>query len=214
MIAFANRPQRRRTTKTAWHDEFLKMLPTIRRHARIAFHYLKPEARAEAVQEVLACALVAYVRLFELGKTDVAFPSVLARYGVAQYRDGRRVGNKMNVRDVSSPYAQRRKAINLERLDRYCNENGQWLEAIVEDKRSGPAEIAACRIDFADWLAQLSPRQRRIANVLASGETTARTAKRFRLSAARISQIRCELRQSWREFQGELPAKETDAAAA
>ena len=82
------------------------------------------------------------------------------------------------------------------------------MEALVEDKRSNPADIAACRIDFADWLDRLSPRQRQVATVLASGETTTRTAKRFRVSLGRISQIRQDLRKSWQEFQGETPANE------
>ena len=35
-------------------------------------------------------SLIAFVRLFSLGKSELAYPSVLARYGVAQARDGRR----------------------------------------------------------------------------------------------------------------------------
>ncbi len=211
MIAFAKRPRQKSAQKPAWHDGFLKMVPAIRRHAQIAFRHQMGEARDEAVQEVLANALVAFVRLNELGKTDVAFPSALARYGVAQYRDGRKVGNKMNVGDVLSHYARRRKDFHVERLDRYCEEDGQWLEAVVEDKRCSPADVAACRIDFADWLAGLSSRQRRIATVLASGESTAQTAKRFRVSRGRISQLRKEFHVSWCEFQGESPAQIVDA---
>ena len=36
-----------------------------------------------------------------------AYPSVLARCAVAQIKDGRLVGGRMNVKDVSSPYCQR-----------------------------------------------------------------------------------------------------------
>jgi hypothetical protein len=32
---------------------------------------------------------VAFVRLYSQGRTDLAYPSVLARYAVAQYRAGR-----------------------------------------------------------------------------------------------------------------------------
>ena len=49
----------------------------------------------------------------------------------------------------------------------------------------------------------LPVRYRRIAKVLASGESTRETAKRFKLSSGRISQIRAELKQSWQAFQGE-----------
>lgn len=206
MIALIN-SEERKDTNTCWHHEFLKMLPDMRRYAWQAFRQLPSEARSDAVQEVLASVTVAYARLFELGKTDVAYPSVLARYAIAQYREGRRVGTKMNCQDILSPYAQKKKTIRVERLDHYCNVDGDWQEVLVEDKHSDPAEIAASRIDFAEWLAGLTNRRRHIAMTLAGGESTSRAAKRFHVSRARISQIRQELRTSWQEFQGEIPAK-------
>ncbi|MCH7687263.1 MAG: hypothetical protein IH899_11375 [Planctomycetes bacterium] len=99
----------RRTTAPHWHEKFLQMLPVIQQSASIAFRHLKAEAREEAIQDVTANALVAFVRLVELGKADLAFPTVLARYGVSQFHSGRRVGTRLNVRDVMSPFAQRNK---------------------------------------------------------------------------------------------------------
>ena len=53
---------------------------------------------------------------------------------------------------------------------------------------------------------QLLPRRlRKIATFLANGETTGAAAKRFRLSQARISQIRKELFLAWHRFQGDEP---------
>lgn len=187
----------------AWHEGFLAMLPVIERHAKVAFRDLDPEARQEAVQEVIANTLVAFIRLVELDKSDLAYPTVLARYAVAQVRDGRRVGNRLNVRDVSSPYAQMRKGFQVERLDRYDKNDREWLEILVEDRHATPADVAASRLDFAAWLKSLSSRYRKIATTLATGETTGRVAQMFRLSNARISQLRRELRDSWRQFQGE-----------
>jgi hypothetical protein len=67
--------------------------------------------------------------------------------------------------------------------------------------------MAASRIDFAAWLGMLSARRRKIAQVLAMGESTSAVARRFRVSPARISQIRRELHQIWQRFQGEeLPS--------
>ena len=43
-----------------------------------------------------------------------------------------------------------------------------------------------------------------IAKLLAKGETTGAAARKFGLSAGRISQLRQELAESWVEFQGEL----------
>jgi len=82
---------------------FDAMIPRITRIAKISFRHLKPEAREEAVQEVLCNAWQAYDRLVERGKAGLAYASVLARYGVKQTLDGRKVGGRLNVRDVSCP---------------------------------------------------------------------------------------------------------------
>ncbi|HEY5314369.1 MAG TPA: hypothetical protein VIK18_17685 [Pirellulales bacterium] len=45
-----------------------------------------------------------------------------------------------------------------------------------------------------------------LAKLLAKGETTGATARKFRLSASRVSQLRSELEDSWQEFQREAVA--------
>jgi hypothetical protein len=188
-----------------WHEAFLEMVPAIRQHARIAFRDLTPYSRAEAVDEVVANALVAYARLVQLNKTDVAYPSALARFGVAQVRDGRSVGQRQNVRDVMSRYAQQKKSFKLTRLDHFDEQEHAWQEILVEDKRATPAELAASRIDFAAWLRTLSGRQRRMANLLATGESTNSVATKFRISPARVSQIRRQLERLWEVFSADRP---------
>ena len=209
MVSVVSRPK---SAPPAWHAEFLAMLPIIVMHARFIFQRLDPEAREEAVQEVVANACQAYVRLVERGRTRVTTPFVLAWYAIRQLREGRRVGSKLNVRDVCSPYAQQRKGITVERLDRYDREEGCWSEILVEDHNATPAELAASRIDFPAWLATLSSRDRKIALKLAVGESTGRTARQFRLSKARISQLRRELKEAWDRFHGDMMARGKTAA--
>jgi DNA-directed RNA polymerase sigma subunit (sigma70/sigma32) len=134
---------------------------------------------------------------------DVAYPTVLARYAVAQIQDGRRVGSRLNVRDVLSPYAQKHKGIHVERLDHFDREEDQWIEAVVEDSRTPVPDQVAFRCDFPAWLETLPRRNRRIAKALSLGHTTSEVAKRFQVSAGRISQLRREMQQSWRDFHGE-----------
>ena len=93
----------------------------------------------------------------------------------------------------------------MQRIDRYNQRKEVWKEVVVEDKQSGPAEIAAMRIDFDAWLKTLNRRSRRIAKVLASVETTSATARKFGLSAGRISQMRSQMKRAWQLFQGEVP---------
>ena len=82
MIARREDPRPRKRVP-AWHRVFLSMLPAIARHACIAFRHMGPEAKAEAVQEAICNACVAFARLAELGKLDLAYPAVLARFAVA-----------------------------------------------------------------------------------------------------------------------------------
>ena len=193
-----------------WHKAFLALLPAILRHAKFAFARLKPEARAEAVQEVVANACQAYARLVELGKTDIAYATALARYGVRQTRDNRKVGGRLNIRDVLSKYCQSRKHLFVERLDKFDPAENVWEEILVEDKHCGPAQVAASRIDFDSWLKSLPVRHRRIAQYLSLGNRTADAARKFKVSAGRVSQLRKELAQNWRRFIGDEP----DALAA
>ena len=88
----------------AWHAAFEAMIPIIEKHARISFRHMTPDAREEAIQEVVCNACCAYAHLVEQGKTDVAHASVLASFGVSQTREGRKVGNSLNICDVSSDY--------------------------------------------------------------------------------------------------------------
>ena len=185
------------------HDQFLQLLPAIRRHARFSFQSLDQEARDEAVQEVIANAWRTFVRLWEQGRGDLAYAGPLARYGVSRVRDGRCVGGSWNVHDVSSRHCQRRKGIRLERLDDFDKLAGGWKEVVVEDGKATPADIAAVRIDFQEWLRSLPAQLRGIALTLASGESTQLTARHFGLSPGRISQLRRDLERAWHSFQQE-----------
>lgn len=202
MIARAKkRPQT--SAASALGARFLTLLPAIQEQARFAFRSEPRERGQELVAEVIANAFVAFVRLVERGLTSVIYPTPLAGYAIKQVRDGRRVGAKLNVRDVTSAYCQLRKRIAIERLDRFDERKGEWREVLIEDHHAGPAETAAARIDIAEWFASLPRRKRRIAETLVTGETTKRTARKFRVSPGRISQNRRELEQAWRDFQGD-----------
>ena len=194
----------RRQPVPAWHRGFLKLLPRIILHARVSFRRLDPEAKAEAIQNCIANAMIAYARLFELGKVDLAYAGVLSRYAVSQTREGRIVGNRMNARDVSSSYAQGKKGIVVERLDHFDAQENAWQEAVVQDTRSAPVpDTVAFRVDFRAWLARLPRRDRRVAKLLVLGHRTLDAARKFNVTEARIAQLRRELADSWTAFRGE-----------
>ncbi len=158
------------------------------------------EARDEALQEVVCNACVAYARLAEQGRTGVASPTSLARYGASRYRMGCRVGGILNINEVCSTYCQRRKGVQVRSLTRWDQDDCAWKELLVEDRHATPADLAASRIDFAAFMASLGARTRRIAELLAIGETTSRVAELVGVTAGRISQLRRELQAAWEAF--------------
>ena len=201
MMALAHEISRPSSRKT--HDTIVAMLPLIRAQAQFAFRTKNPEAKEELVAEVVANAFCAFQRLVERGKEEVARPTPLALYAIKQVRCGRRIGGSLNICDVSSCHAQLTHGITVERLDRFDEVDGEWRESLVEDRKAGPAETAAARIDFGAWLRSLGHQKRHLAKLLAKGEATGTAARMFKLSAGRISQLRQELRNSWQAFQGE-----------
>jgi hypothetical protein len=64
-------------------------------------------------------------------------------------------------------------------------------------------DLVAAKLDVAAWLKTLCRRTRRIAADLAKRFTTSEVARKYGVTAARISQLRQELKGSWSEFQHE-----------
>jgi hypothetical protein len=182
-------------------DQFLAMLPQIRRQAWIAFRHRPAEAQEELIQEAIANAYCAFVQLVRRGKQAVAYPTPLAQFAIRQVRAGRRVGSQLNRKDLLSPYARRIQGFKIERLDRPDKSTGAWRQILVEDRQAGPAETAAARIDVAEWFGTLPRRQRRIAKALALGASTSAVARQFGICPARISQLRSWFRGHWERFQ-------------
>ncbi len=199
MIAIA-RPAVRSDVAASSQDRFLAILPQIRSKAAFKFRGTSPRVREELIAEVVANAFQAYVRLVLKGREALIYATPLAEYAIRQVRAGRRVGQPLNSLDLMAPGATK----FVDRLDYFDSARGQWREALVEDKKAGPAETAAARIDFATWLRRLPRRDRQIAKTLALGESTKSAAKLFGISPARISQLRRELKESWERLQGEM----------
>jgi len=184
-------------------QRFVQMLPVIEQVAHRAFRHRDPDTREELTAEAVAAALVMFAALAGQGRESIAYATPLARYGVARVRDGRRTGSSRNVNDVASATCRQQRGVTIERLDHRSRDGEGWREIVVEDKNAGPAEVAATRIDFGDWLGRLPARKREIAETLALGESTGKTARKFEVSAARVSQLRRELMDSWQAFVGD-----------
>ncbi len=188
----------------ALQHRFMDMLPTIYDQLRFAFRHELPERRQEMIAEAIANCWVLFVKLVQRDLQDVIYATPLAQFAIRQVYSGRKVGGTLNKNDITSEYAQRMKQITVERLTRYNKRKCMWLELLVEDRKAGPAETAAARIDFGDWLRTLGGRRRKVAETLAKGETTSVAAAKFKVSLGRISQLRRELQDDWERFHGEV----------
>ena len=188
-------------TQKSQHARFLAMLPQIRRQALIAFRNQRFEVREELIQEVIANCYRAWVLLVRRGKESVVYPTPLAQFAIRQVRGGRRVGGRLNLQDILSPQARRHYGITIERIDRRDPQDGVWNEQLVEDRRAGPAETAAARMDLPHGCARCRSEIARSRRHCRWGETTNAVARQFGLSAGRVSQLRVWLREHWEQFQ-------------
>ena len=204
----------RRKPVPTWHAKLLAMLPTIIRYAKRAFRNYDPETRQEALQNVVANTTAAVAGLAKRGKLDLAYPTVLAKFGIRRTLDNRKTGSSLNIKDVLSKHCQEHKGVMVERLDKFNEQEDCWKEAVVQDTRSLPVpEVVAFRVDFKDWLKSLTPRDRKVAQYLSLGNRTADAAHKFKVTPSRIAHLRRELAESWRAFIGDDPGPAAAAAA-
>jgi hypothetical protein len=162
-----------------------QVLPRVLTHGRVYFRHLRsPELKEEYIAEMIALTWKWHLRLAERGKDAAQFPTAIATFAARAVRSGRRLAGMDRAKDVLSPLAQQRTGFAVGKLP----------------------DCSALRLDLPRWLATLGTRDRRIALDLALGFRTRELAATYRLSAARISQLRRRFHRSWRQFQGEPPA--------
>ena len=195
-------------------ESFLVLLPRLMAYLTSAFDRFRPEQREDALQEAQASDFVAFARLCERGRARFGVPRSLARYATAHWFAGRRVGSPLKGSDVLSVYAQRRHSIIVEPLDHPKDSENAWRASFLVDRQTPIPEQVWFRIDFPVWLAQLSERNRQVAVALARGDTAREVSQRFAVSPGRVSQLRREFRESWRQFHGEPSSPDESARAA
>jgi len=122
----------------AWHNAFMVMVPKITSHAKRAFRYLRVNACAKWVREIACRALASFARRVELNRVELGDSSALARFGVAQSKNGREIDGRLSVHDVSSPCRHAEKVITLDRPDRSAKPDEAGLEVLREARHAGP----------------------------------------------------------------------------
>jgi hypothetical protein len=196
---------------TRAQQQFTAHLPAVDNAALFAFRRRRRQDREEAVAEARACAWKAWRGLVERGKDPVAVGvSGIAGYAVRHVLNGRRIGNRgggrggMDVFNFKAQAACRFKVVSLDSNDQFIPGSlvGTWKEWLACDHRVGPADAAAFRVDFSAWLAGLSERKRRVAELLAEGHEGVVVARLVGIAQSRVTQLRHELEANWESFQG------------
>jgi hypothetical protein len=164
----------------------------------------------EAKAEAIAAAIQSHWRARTGGHDPSRFLGRLAHLAISHVRAGRHVGGSQNSRDALSERAQRLhgfKAVSLSSRfsARDFSHDGFTIADQLKDStlRTPVPDAVAFRMDFPQFLASLTSRDRAIALFLAVGHRVGSVATRFRLSAARISQLRQQWRRDWTRMQGD-----------
>ena len=99
------------------HARFLRLLPKLETHARIAFRGVRcPVQQEDRVQECVALAWKWFLRLSEQGKDVLDFPMAFAALLARAVRCGRKLCGQERAGDVLSFVAQARHGFRVERL--------------------------------------------------------------------------------------------------
>ena len=184
------------------HAGFLALLPRIERHGRFCFRKVRcPHQKEECLAEMTALAWQWYVRLTLRGKDVTRFPSALAAYAAKAVRAGRRLCGQEKSRDVLSARAQRRGGFTISPYSDCGGRSRNVLDDALKDNTRSPVdEQAAFRLDFPVWMRAYGERKHRVIEDLMVGERPLEVAKKHRLSASTISQMRRQFHRDWIGF--------------
>ena len=181
------------------------LLPHIQRQGECYFRHIKNKVqKKEIIAEMIALGWKWVVRINEQGKDPCQFAITLAILLARAVWSGRRLCGQEKAHDVMSRRTQYLNSFQIQPLSLYeTGEDFDELEALVDNTRTPPADQAAFRIDFQDWVRTHCQRNRRIIHELMVGHRTKDVARMNGTTAGRISQLRREFCQDWRRFCGD-----------
>jgi len=182
---------------------FEEHYPRIHRIATLQHRALYGDQREDAVADTIAWAWWSYRNMALKGGDPDSVIGPIVRYSAKRVRGGQLIAGKPRVNDVMSRLSRQDGGHFVAALPGSEKEEvaSEILDAL-EDRGAGPAEEAACRVDYADWLATLSDKQRALAQDLASGLSASQIAERRGVSGAAVRDMRQTLARAWDEREG------------
>jgi hypothetical protein len=181
------------------------ILPRIEAHGKVYFRHVRCRHRKqELIAEMAALSWRWFLRLVRRGKDALKFVSTLAVYAARAISSGRRVCGRERARDAMTASTQRKRGFAVGSLPEVGTLlRGPLAEALLDNSVSPVLDQVAFRLDFPAWRHTRTERDRRIIDCMMTGESTARLARLFGVSAARISQLRREFCADWHTYCGE-----------
>jgi hypothetical protein len=180
------------------------VMPKVEEISRVAFRHVRGEERREDLrEEMVGVAWMLFVQLAEQGKDGTQFPLSLAIFAAKRVKAGRGVCGQEKSKDVLSPLAKRQRGFTVSSLPNGSGDIGNIFDAALTDNTQSPVpEQVSFRIDFPAWMKTKTDRNRRIMVAMMEGEETSNLATKYKLSPARISQLRQEFHDDWQRFTG------------
>jgi len=140
-------------------------------------------------------------RMAKKGKDATQFPSVLATFAAKAVNSGRRVAGQVKIKDVMNERTQRRRRFYVGKLPDFSTlETNPLAEALIDNTQSPVPDQVSFRCDFPAWLRTHTRRNRVLAVEMAKGEKTGELSRTFKISPARVSQLRREFHDDWTQF--------------
>ena len=192
-------------------DQFVEMLPDVERRARLTFRELDPDAKEEAVSEVVAHCWKNHLHCALDGKAVPA--SSLAHYAMLGVKSGRCFAGQSSL-DVLSPRTRLLGRVTVGSLDAAPANQGLGGDGIgwwdrseaLEDRRlwERPPERVRVKHDYGAFLCngQVSSQEELAFNLLAEGHSITEIAEHLQVSAPRVCQLKHSLAAKLLDFFG------------
>jgi hypothetical protein len=190
----------------ALQSRFEADFPRLERVARFRLRRLDGEAKDEAIAETIALCWQAYVRLVERGKSLAEverYAPKTAEFSAKRVLCGRLLTG-LRSRDALSPASRQRHGYAVARLPASDREGvpPELLDALL-DGADSPADQAALRVDYEEWLGTLRANQRQVIEALAAGRNTVEVGEDRGVTYGAVSNMRQALRRKWEERFGD-----------
>ncbi len=121
--------------------------------------------------------------IFRTAPADT-LPTKIAYFSIKKVKSNRQVSESVKCPLSSKRHSQKPVRCTFE-------------TALQARDNANPARVVAFKIDFQQWLAELNPRGRQIAELLAMGHETYAVAEILGVTPGAVSQWRRRLEDSW-----------------